>query len=95
MGDARLLYPCSSRRGNTHEGNPARNLVRFTQRKRRTMQLISLDCRSSTYAHNSTICQLIYKNFAYLSNILYRWYITVGGSQCMSRAISLYFISGT
>jgi hypothetical protein len=44
MGDARLLYTCSSRRGNTHEGNPARNLVRFTQRKRRTKQLISLDC---------------------------------------------------
>lgn len=91
MGDARLLYPCSSRRGNTHEGNPARNLVRFTQRKRRTMQLISLDCRFSTYAHYSAGCQLIYQNyqnFTYLLSIASRWYCTVCGWQCIRSAIS-------
>ena len=92
MGDARLLSCLLFRRGNTHEGNPARNLVRFTQTKKENQaaDLTRLP-RLSTYAHNSTICQLIYQNyqnFTYLLRIASRWYCTVCGWQCIRSAIS-------
>lgn len=73
------IFTCASG-PEKHGREPCKTRHALTQTKKENLQLISLDCRFSTYAHYSAGCQLInqkFQNFTYLLSIASRWYCTV------------------